>query len=213
MTVYTFDELDFYIDEDGVSDFVDDNGETVILADLDSPVAVVSFAEVQFAAVTRALISFAEFELSDVASTRAVISWAELELAESGTTRAIVSWAEAEFATVVIAPEPPRPSDGGGVGGGRYTGPAFPHKPRRPDHPRYDRVRIHDPKELERSRQETEYKPQPVADKPLEIEPLAAIALQANIEGLKAARDVEIAAALELQQQDDDAALLLLLSQ
>ena len=33
MTVYTFDMGDFYIDEDGVSAFTDDNGETVIIAD------------------------------------------------------------------------------------------------------------------------------------------------------------------------------------
>jgi hypothetical protein len=189
----------------------DDDGNQ-LTGECPPPRAVISFAEAEFTAVTRALISFAEFELSDVASTRAVVSWAEVDFAESGTTRAIVSWAEAEFAEVVVAPEPPQPpSDGGGVGGPRYTGPAFPHKPRR--EARYDRIKLHDPKELERSRQETEYKPQPVADKPLEIEQLAAIALQANIEGLKAARDVEIAAALELQQQDDDAALLLLLSQ
>jgi hypothetical protein len=199
---------------DGEGNILTDGDGNPLTGECPPPRAVISFAEAEFTAVTRALISFAEFELSDVASTRAVVSWAEVDFAESGTTRAIVSWAEAEFAEVVVAPEPPQPpSDGGGVGGGRYTGPAFPHKPRRPDHPRYDRIRLHDPKDLERSRQETEYKPQPVADKPLEIEHLAAIALQANIEGLKAARDVEIAAALELQQQDDDAALLLLLSQ
>ena len=33
MTVYTFDMGDFYIDEDAVSAFTDDNGETVIVAD------------------------------------------------------------------------------------------------------------------------------------------------------------------------------------
>jgi len=33
MTVYTFDMSDFYIDEDGVSAFTDDNGETTIVAD------------------------------------------------------------------------------------------------------------------------------------------------------------------------------------
>jgi hypothetical protein len=33
MTIYTFDMGDFYIDEDGVSAFTDDNGETVIIAD------------------------------------------------------------------------------------------------------------------------------------------------------------------------------------
>jgi hypothetical protein len=31
MTVYTYDQLDFYIDDDDVSAFVDDNGEDVIL--------------------------------------------------------------------------------------------------------------------------------------------------------------------------------------
>jgi hypothetical protein len=198
-----------YLTDEGGNPILDEGGNPL---EVSCPRAVVSFAEVEFTKVTRALISFAEFELSDVASTRAVVSWAELELAESGTTRAVVSWAEAEFAeaAVVIPPVEP-PAQGGGVGGPRYTGPAFPHKPRR--EARYDRIKIHDPKDLERSRQETEYKPQPVADKPLEIDQLAAIALQANIEGLKAARDVEIAAALELQQQDDDAALLLLLSQ
>ena len=33
MTVYNHDQSDFYIDEDGVSAFTDDNGETVIIAD------------------------------------------------------------------------------------------------------------------------------------------------------------------------------------
>jgi len=33
MTVYTFDELDFYIDDDAVSAFVDDNAEAVIIAE------------------------------------------------------------------------------------------------------------------------------------------------------------------------------------
>jgi hypothetical protein len=33
VTIYTFDQSDFYIDENAISDFVDDNGETVILAD------------------------------------------------------------------------------------------------------------------------------------------------------------------------------------
>ena len=33
MTVYNATQTDFYIDEDGVSAFTDDNGETVIIAD------------------------------------------------------------------------------------------------------------------------------------------------------------------------------------
>ena len=33
MTVYNAAQTDFYIDEDGVSAFTDDNGETVIVAD------------------------------------------------------------------------------------------------------------------------------------------------------------------------------------
>jgi hypothetical protein len=116
---------------------------------------------------------------------------------------------------VVVPPvEPPvpvPPAEGGGVG--RYTGPAFPHKPRR--EARYDRIKIHDPKELERSQEQPKPDEPVKADTPLEIERLAAVVLQANIEGIDAARAVELAALAQLKQQiaDDDAALLLLLSQ
>jgi len=73
MTVYKSDMSDFYIDEDGVSAFTDDTGETVIVADAlpDEPRVFVCHFVV--ALIARQAMGLSVFVNSDGTSRQAYI--------------------------------------------------------------------------------------------------------------------------------------------